>query len=70
MLVFGALQSSAVVRAIIHLRYFRHNDIYLFMVPVTVNGAEVGRMPQSQLSIKALLVLIKGKVKNNQEYSK
>ena len=45
-----------------------HNDIYLFMVPVMVNGAEVGRLPQNELSIKALLASIKGKVKSNQEY--
>ena len=32
------------------------------MVPVTVNGAEVGRLPQSELSIKPLLASIKGKV--------
>ena len=38
------------------------------MVPVTVNGAEVGRLLQSELSIKALLASIKGKVKSNQEY--
>ena len=38
------------------------------MVPVTVNGAEVGRLPQNKLSIKALLASIKGKVKSNQEY--
>ena len=44
-----------------------HNDIYLFMVTVTVNGPEVGRLPQSELSIKALLASIKGKVKSNQE---
>ena len=33
------------------------------MVPVTVNGAEVGRLPQSELSIKALLASIKEKSK-------
>ena len=27
------------------------------------NGAEVGRLPQSELSINALLALMKGKVK-------
>ena len=32
---------------------------------VTVNGAKVGRLPQSELSNNALLASIKGKVKNN-----
>ena len=47
-----------------------HNGIYLFTVPVTVNGAEVGRLPQSELSIKAFLASIKekSKVTKNIEY--
>ena len=44
-----------------------HNDIYLFMVSVTVNGAEVGRLPQSELSILAS-IKEKSKVTKNIKY--
>ena len=56
------------------LQFFKTNSIaqkpfqnlYRLFTIVTVNGAEVGRLPQSELSNNALLASIKEKSQNNQ----